>query len=178
MLNRSAFIKTMVIGLVIVVLLQVIGWQLTLASGITEMDEITGEDANNLLNSPLFALMTALPCISMLIDMGLGVIYGVFAQREGSAASSGHFAVGGGLIGAVLGLLAGVVSTVISWDATPQALEQIQSVMPGATAQTMLVLSIGEVVVGTLLTAALAAAGGGIYGAIASSRAIQNPPPA
>jgi hypothetical protein len=178
MLNRSALIKTMVIGLVIVAVLQVIGWQLTVASGITEADEITEENANALLNSPLFLLMTAMPCVSMLIDMGLGVLYGVFAQRDGSTASSGHFAYGGGVVGALLGLTAGVVSTLLSWDSTPQALAQLQTAMPGATMQTMITLTIGEVVIGTLLTAALAAAGGGIYGAIASSRALQNPPPA
>jgi hypothetical protein len=177
MLNRSALIKTFVIGLVIVAVLQVIGWQITLASGITEAEEITEEDADALLNSPIFLLLTALPCVSMLIDMGLGVLYGVFAQRDGSAASSGQFAFGGGVVGAVLGLIAGVGSTILSWDSTPQALEQIQTAMPGATMQTMITLTIGEVVIGTLLTAALAAAGGGIYGAIASSRALQNPPP-
>jgi hypothetical protein len=178
MINRSALIKTLIIGLVIVAILQVIGWQLSVASGLNEADVITEEGASDLMNSPIFILLTVMPCVSMLIDMGLGVIYGLFAQRDGSAPSSGHFAYGGGVIGALLGLIAGVGSTMLSWDSTPQALEQIQAAMPGATMQTMLWLTVGEVVIGVLLTAALAAAGGGIYGAIASSRAIQNPPPA
>jgi hypothetical protein len=122
-------------------------------------------------------MLLALAFMSILVDLGVGVLYGFLDQRDSLTTSAGRFALGGGIAGAVIGFMVVVVSTIVNWQANLQAMEQLQAVTPTINEQSMIMRAAGDIIVSVLLTSALAAAGGGIYGSIVGSRTVQSPPP-
>ena len=148
----------------------------------------------------LFGILRNIPfvgigccCLGWLFYAALGVAYGYFSEQNNNPIDVGMYALGGAISGAVAGLVWGIMSGIFSGimtalgildtastyrqlrdigiDVPPELMAQAQAADIGS-------ILLGTVIcacVGVLFYAALAAAGGAIYGAIRQNRAQQTP---
>jgi hypothetical protein len=179
-INTGAVIKAAGISLVLYLMFVACGYGGQMAMGFTPG---TIPDVNSPTYSSLTLFSTLISCVTYLMYLAYGALYGFFARRAGTPVEIGSYALGGALTGIVVAFIGSILGAIItvatgSLSAITSQLGDVSSEMQGAMMVGGLIGLVVGFCIAFVLGGGLAAAGGAIYGAIMRNRNAEPASPA
>jgi hypothetical protein len=168
-LDTNALLKTMGVGVGVVIVLAVFGYLVNALVLGTAPGEMPNPEQ---ITTGYWIYAACLSCVSYLLVALIGASYGFFAQRNGMDPHPGRMALGGAIALVAVGAVSATISLIIT--RLPRIFRESfvtaglpsYGLFPGFVPLMMVVSVCGSLVI----YAALGAAGGAIYGLIARGR--------
>jgi hypothetical protein len=173
-LNIRALMKAAGVSFAVYVLIY--GCNLALTSALSgSLSAAVPPDETALLGMMAPALI--LGCLSYLLYLAYGALYGFFAQREGDPADIGIDALGGALTGLIVAVVGTIIGSVASFAVSMVSISSMDLPSEVGAPDMMGIMGVGLLInlviglcIAVVLGSGLAAAGGAIYGAVARSQ--------